>query len=294
MNDYLIIENNIIINIIKWSGSGFLPLPPIWTLEKVTDPQTQVKGNYIFDGIGYNPADIFQFEIDTTLTSSFIENDKTSNTTLDPENLVIAENQFKIPTLETGTYSNIVIDWGDGTIDTGINKWNDPKLVHTYKTAGVYTIKIFLGVFNGFSFNLSNDTLKLINIEQFGAVQLGSTGDSFQGCSNLISINNGYLDTIKTTNFTNMFSDCLSLKVFNNIGEWDIKELSNADKMFKNVDLSVESYNALLTGWGSQNPQNNIIFDAGLSKYSSIDAELKRTNLINNYNWTITDGGKII
>ena len=40
MNDYMIIENNIIINVIKWSGSGFLPLPPSWTLQEGTDPQT--------------------------------------------------------------------------------------------------------------------------------------------------------------------------------------------------------------------------------------------------------------
>lgn len=292
MNDYMIIENNIIINMIKWSGSGFFPLPPTWTLQEVTDTQTQTKNNYIFDGIGYNPSDILQLEIDTNLTTPSIENDETVNPTPDPENLATANNQFKIPTLESGTYSNIVIDWGDGVIDTGINEWNDPRLIHTYETAGAYTIKIFLGVFDGFSFSFGGDKDKIININQLGAVNLGLSGDSFQACTHLINVS-GILNTTNTTNFNNMFSNCLNLKTFDSIGNWDISTMLNANEMFKNVDLSVDTYDALLTGWGNQTPQNGIIFDGGLSKYSTIEAELKRNNLINNFGWTISDGGKV-
>jgi hypothetical protein len=90
-----------------------------------------------------------------------------------------------------------------------------------------------------------------------------------------------------------MFSNCLSLKTFDSIGKWDITTMLNANEMFINVELSVDTYDALLTGWGNQIPQNNIIFDGGLSKYSTIEAEIKRNNLINTYGWTITDGGKV-
>jgi hypothetical protein len=267
------IQDNRIINVFAWSGAGTLPFPPTITIEPLVDPNYDVIGNYHIDGLSYYPSEMMNFEIDTNLTDE--------NTT------------FKIPTIETGTYENITIDWGDGTIDSNINNWNDSKLLHTYENSGIYRIQIYIRVFNGLSFNLSNDKLKLINIEQFGAVDLGSTGDSFQGCSNLVSIDNGFLNTTNATNFINLFTDCASLKVFNNIGDWDISSLLNADEMFKNVDLSVQSYDALLSGWGSQTPQNNIIFDAGLSKYSTDDAEIKRNNLINNYGWTIKDGGKV-
>jgi len=292
MSKYLMIQDNKIINIFVWNGQGFLPFPPTINVQEVTDPQTQTIGNYIFDGIGYSPSDILQLEIDTNLTSPSIENDETVNPTPDPDNLATANNQFKIPTLESGNYSNIVIDWGDGVIDTSINEWNDPRLVHTYETAGAYTIKIFLGVFDGFSFGFGGDKDKIININQLGAVNLGLSGDSFQACTHLINVS-GILNTTNTSNFNNMFSNCLSLKTFDSIGNWDISTMLNANEMFKNVDLSVDTYDALLTGWGNQTPQNDIIFDGGLSKYSTIEAELKRNNLINNFGWTITDGGKV-
>jgi hypothetical protein len=54
--------------------------------------------------------------------------------------------------------------------------------------------------------------------------------------------------------------------------------------------LSVANYDALLVGWNAQNPQANLTFDGGFSKYCAIT---EHDNLTSNlgHKWTITDAG---
>lgn len=59
--------------------------------------------------------------------------------------------------------------------------------------------------------------------------------------------------------------------------------------MFKNVTLSTPHYDALLNGWNSQSLKNNVNFNAGNSAYCS--GEASRLNMIDHFNWNITDGG---
>ncbi len=74
------------------------------------------------------------------------------------------------------------------------------------------------------------------------------------------------------------------------LSAWNVTGLTNASNMFKGVTLSTSNYDALLTGWESQNLQSNVIFDGGNSKYYEAEA---RSNLIGApNNWTITDGGE--
>lgn len=49
-----------------------------------------------------------------------------------------ANNQVQLPLNVLGTY-NFFIDWGDGTQNI-ITSWNQPEILHTYATGGVYTI----------------------------------------------------------------------------------------------------------------------------------------------------------
>src|SRR5690606_32137868 len=50
------------------------------------------------------------------------------------------------------------------------------------------------------------------------------------------------------------------------------------------------NYDALLNGWGSQTLKNNVNFHAGNSTYCA--GETARDNMINNFGWNITDGGR--
>jgi len=62
--------------------------------------------------------------------------------------------------------------------------------------------------------------------------------------------------------------------------------------MLYGVTLSTTHYDALLIGWSSQSLQNNVSFHGGNSQYSS-SAAAARQDLIDTYNWTITDGGMV-
>jgi hypothetical protein len=63
------------------------------------------------------------------------------------------------------------------------------------------------------------------------------------------------------------------------------------DKMFYGVTLSTENYDSLLNGWSQRNLQSDVTFSGGDSKYSS-NAATAHQKLIDDFGWTISDGGQ--
>jgi len=61
--------------------------------------------------------------------------------------------------------------------------------------------------------------------------------------------------------------------------------------MFDGVTLSITNYSNLLSGWSGQSLENNVTFSGGNSIYNSIVAS-DRQGIIDNFGWTITDGGE--
>jgi hypothetical protein len=61
--------------------------------------------------------------------------------------------------------------------------------------------------------------------------------------------------------------------------------------MFYGITLSTQNYDALLNGWSQLKLQSDITFSGGNSKYSS-DAAAARQKLIDDFGWTISDGGQ--
>ncbi len=93
-----------------------------------------------------------------------------------------------------------------------------------------------------------------------------------------------------------MFSDATNFD--QNLGNWDISSVVGMNNMFEGVTLSSENYDATLIGWSTDSTGSsdgvdeiptNILFDGGNSQFCFADAE--HQNLIDTYNWTITDGG---
>jgi surface protein len=83
----------------------------------------------------------------------------------------------------------------------------------------------------------------------------------------------------------------LTATAFNqNLGNWDISNVTDMSGMFTELTLSIENYNGLLVDWSSKTPQRGVTLDAGSSQYSSI-SELQRSILVNSYGWHILDGG---
>jgi hypothetical protein len=94
---------------------------------------------------------------------------------------VSTSTQFKLP-LTTSTGLNIVVDWGDAATST-ITNHLDAAVTHTYASAGTYSISI-TGTLPGFQFNFSGDRQKILNISNWGVLDI-TTNSAFNGCTNL-------------------------------------------------------------------------------------------------------------
>ena len=77
------------------------------------------------------------------------------------------------------------------------------------------------------------------------------------------------------------------------LANWDVTNVTAMIDMFAGVELSTMNYENTLIGWAAQSVQNGVIFDGGMSKYNYGQAYHARQQLIEDYGWTITDGGLI-
>ncbi len=225
-----------------------------------------------------------------------------------------ASNQIILPLESTGTYS-FVVAWGDGTSDT-ITKWNQAQVTHTYSTPGIYNLNI-TGICQGWCFASDSDRLKIVDISQWGSLQLGNSERYFRNCTNLHLTATDAPDLTNTTTLNQAFAFCTSLgssgdmsawdvsgvmsmqSMFygatsfdQDIGAWNVSKVTNMGNMFSGVTLSAVNYDALLLGWSQHSLQSNIDFHAGGSQYSST-AGIARAYIVSRFRWTITDGGRI-
>jgi len=80
------------------------------------------------------------------------------------------------------------------------------------------------------------------------------------------------------------------------LGNWDISSFLRMNGFFSGAGLSTTNYDETLIGWATldagetQIPVITTSFDGGNSQYC--DSEVQRQNLIDNFGWTITDGGR--
>lgn len=98
----------------------------------------------------------------------------------------------------------------------------------------------------------------------------------------------GTWDTSSVTTFHKMFEESL----FNqDIGNWNVSSVTDMSDMFTNGSLTQDNYDLMLIGWGSQVVQTFVTLDVGNVKYTPGPAASGRQALVENYNWTINDGG---
>lgn len=273
---------------------------------------------------------------------------------------VSTSTEFRMP-LTTSTGLDFDVDWGDGSSVENIT--DHTQAIHDYGTAGTYTISV-MGSILGWQFNNGGDKLKMLDVKQWGALNI-SVNAGFLGCTNMTcsatdaptitttdlrlyfqSCSNfngaiGNWDISNVTNIGNMFLAASSFNqdignwdtsnvttfsvlfrgasAFNqDIGNWDTSSVTDMGQMFRDADafdqnisgwdinqvtsfsffmlsatgLSTTNYDALLVGWEAQAPSSGININFGGSKYTAGSAAATaRQSLIDNYSWTITDGG---
>ena len=157
--------------------------------------------------------------------------------------------QITLPLRVDGTY-NFTVKWGDGTSDT-IVVYNDPKATHTYAIAGTYTVEI-TGTITGWQFFNGGDRLKLLNISEWGPLNLGNAGYYFYGCQNLTITATDLLDLTGTTTLIELFADCFSLTTVPNIEEWDVSNVTDIGGLF----FYVPGFNQNIGAWDVSNVTN--------------------------------------
>jgi len=174
-------------------------------------------------------------------------------------------NQVKLP-LESRGFYNFIVNWGDGNYDT-IMSWNQEEVTHTYASEGVYTI-IINGTLIGWSFNFEGDKLKLLEIKEWGALGLGSSGSNFWGCSNLNITASDNLDLMGITTLYQAFRGCTSLSDNGSMNSLDVSSVINMGYMF----YGASSFNQSIGSWDTSSVINMEYMFYGASSFNqSID-----------------------
>ena len=143
--------------------------------------------------------------------------------------------QVKLPLESTGTY-NFTVDWGDGSATENIT--TAAGGIHTYGTAGTYTISI-TGIIIGFSFGSvvnptnTNERLKILSITKWGPLRLGNSGGYFTSCANItLNTITDVLNLTGTTTLASMFFGCVLITTVGRMNEWNLSGVTNLAGMF--------------------------------------------------------------
>ena len=228
---------------------------------------------------------------------------------------VSTSTQFQLP-LTTSTGLNIVVDWGDATTST-ITSHLDVNTKHSYPSAGTYSISI-TGTLPGFQFNFSGDREKILNISNWGVLDI-TTNRAFFGCTNLtcsatdaptitttdltFTFNfatsfNGAIGNWDVSGVTNMVSMFQSATAFDqNLGSWDVANVTNFFNFMRGktaATFSTANLDAIYNGWSASGVQPNCNISFQGAQYTVAGGQAgKNILLAAPNNWSIIDGGGI-
>ena len=158
------------------------------------------------------------------------------------------DNSIRIPAL--GGIFNYSVDWGDGTIETGITGLTE----HTYSAAGTYDVTI-TGDFprilfdnalfiNTGSLQPGADRLKIIEVKQWGTISWSTMERAFYGCENLDVTATDTPDLSNVTRLTQMFNSCYSLIGTVGFDSWDVSTIDDMRSTFAGAKLFNQSINS--------------------------------------------------
>ncbi len=219
------------------------------------------------------------------------------------------DTSITIPTFGSGYNYNV--KWGDGSFSDG--RMGDAT--HTYTNAGTYNVAI-TGDFPRIYFNnTAIDKDKIVEVKHWGNLAWQSMENAFYGCSNLVISAGNSPDLSGVTNMNNAFNQIEgfssnisgwevnpitsmvgTFKDINTIDPkingWDISNVTDMTDMFSGVTIPMLTYDEILIGWSARGMlQTGITFNGGNSQYCIASAQ--RQQLIDDHQWTITDGGTI-
>jgi hypothetical protein len=141
---------------------------------------------------------------------------------------------------------------------------------------------------NRIAFFNSGDRLKILDIEQWGDIKWSSFGSAFHGCENLKVSAKDTPDLESVTSMSNMFNYARSFNI--SLSNWNLKTISNLDRVFSYSGLQCDNYSKTLIGWANNpNTPSNLKLGADRVSYGK-DAVTARNSLISK-GWQIIDDG---
>jgi len=141
---------------------------------------------------------------------------------------VAGDKNITLPLEFGGTY-DFTVNWGDGNTTTVIS-YDSVNATHDYGEEGVYNVSIN-GTIVGFRFANAGDKLKIIDISQWGDLNLGNSGWYFYGTTNL---NISATDILNLTGTTTMYMAFRGsgITTVPNMGDWNMSEVTTMQTMF--------------------------------------------------------------
>ncbi len=208
---------------------------------------------------------------------------------------------------------------GAGRFNQNINNWDIRKIIHLdavfayaqnfnqpldrWDVSNVKTMKLLF--YEAHPFNQDISSWDVGNVEDMEGTFLAATSFNQNINSwNVANVTNmksmfdhayefnqdlSNWDVSKVTSMKRMFNRAFYFD--QNLGTWNIQSLTDATDMFNQTSLSTCNYDSLLLGWVDKLLVQHVPFSAENTQYNK--GEAARNKLINNYNWTIQDDGKI-
>jgi hypothetical protein len=143
--------------------------------------------------------------------------------------------------LRSGYNYNATVDWGDGS-SSAITSDTDPDRIHTYTTAGTYTVRIS-GVFETIYFANGGDKLKIKDITNWGPIGWTSLEASFYGCSNMAVTASDVPDLSGVTSLKWTFFNCSLANP--NVTNWDVSTITTMERLFHGCNAAQPD----VSGW---------------------------------------------
>ncbi|MBL4772614.1 MAG: BspA family leucine-rich repeat surface protein [Alcanivoracaceae bacterium] len=253
-----------------------------------------------------NDGIIEHYHVQTGRSCFYQNNDYNKSKTIRIEHNLLNNEGFPYFRLNTNESLVSINQWGTGKWQSmqslfwgASDVWVDSALPNTSEMLSTESMFKFA---TNIHIDVSNwDLSSVINMEGmfFLAIDLFLDTSLWDTSSviNMASLfNNSTVDvdiinwnTEKVTNMSALFRSADNVNL--DISHWDISNVTNMRDIFDRVSLSSELYDDILVSFGSQNVNSNLNLDVGETQYCSLLALQARSNLIENFNWTITDGG---
>ncbi|RUA33665.1 MAG: hypothetical protein DSY77_09125 [Bacteroidetes bacterium] len=153
------------------------------------------------------------------------------------------DNQIALPL--TGTDYNIYWEEIGDTQNTGEEIGNNTHLV-TFAHAGTYRVRVE-GDISHINLSLSDDNLKLLELENWGYAEWSTMNGAFAGAENLRITAIDAPDLSQVTDMSRMFYNAKSLN--QDISHWDVSNVTNLSDVFHGAS----SFNQDLSNWDISN-----------------------------------------